>query len=346
MGEKMKKIERPRLDSKAIDDMARGHQIAQVLFTAMRCGLFDRLKEERSAAEVAREVEADPVITEKLLNTLVCLGLVRKEGGRYQNAELARAYLMKESCFYQGNLIDLVGQGYPLWGNLQQALKGNGAPGPAKRDKGGVFDKGFTYSMAEGARRGPLHRTIDAVCGLAEFKKARTLLDLGGGHGLYAIAFAQENPGLASTVFDIPPVAGVAREFIERHGMPERVRVVAGDYLKDEFPERYDIVFVSDVFYQSRDQLQAPLQKIYRALNPGGLLIMKHWVMNEERTGGQTVVFWDLWLSLLGFPHYVFTRDEYAGLLKDLGFAGVRMIDIASSPDPSAIVIGKKEAEE
>jgi SAM-dependent methyltransferase len=340
----MEKMERPRIDSKAIDDMARGHQIAQVLFTAMKYGLFDRLKEERTAGEVAREIEANPDITGKLLNALVCLGLVCKKDGRYLNADLARTYLMKDSGFYQGNLINLVGQGYPLWGNLEQALKGNGSPGPAKRDKGGVFDKSFTYSMAEGAKRGPLHRTMDAICGLAKFKEARTLLDLGGGHGLYAIAFSQENPSMVSTIFDIPPVAGVAQEFIDRHGMRERVRVVAGDYMKDEFPGKYDIVFVSDVFYQSRDLLRIPLQKIYRALNPGGLLIMKHWVMNEARTGGQTVVFWDLWLSLLGFPHYVYTRDEYAGLLKDFGFADVRMIDIASSPDPSAIVIGKKEA--
>jgi len=342
----MKKIERPQIDSKLIDDMARGHQIAQVLFTAMKYSLFDRLKEERSAGEVAREIEANPDITEKLLNSLVCLGLVCKKNGGYLNADLARTYLIKDSCFFQGNLINLVGQGYPLWGNLEQALKGNGSLKPPNRDKGGVFDKSFTYSMAEGAKRGPLHRTIDAICGLAEFKEARTLLDLGGGHGLYAIAFSQKNPGMESTVFDIPPVAGVSEEFIEQHGMQNRVRVVAGDYLKDELPGKYDIVFVSDVFYQSRDLLRMPLQKIYRALNPDGLLIMKHWVMNETRTGGQTVVFWDLWLSLLGFPHYVYTRDEYAGLLKDFGFADVRMVDIASSPDPSAIVIGKKKAEE
>ena len=47
---------------------------------------------------------------------------------------------------------------------------------------------------------------INIISELPEFKEARKLLDLGGGHGLYAITFTKSNPNLGAYVFDFPDV--------------------------------------------------------------------------------------------------------------------------------------------
>lgn len=45
----------------------------------------------------------------------------------------------------------------------------------------------------------------------------QSLLDLAGGPGVYALTFADETPGLASTVFDLPGAEPFFREEAARH---------------------------------------------------------------------------------------------------------------------------------
>lgn len=94
--------------------------------------------------------------------------------------------------------------------------------------------------------RGDLQRSVSAIASLSQFKNAKKLLDLGGGHGLYAIAFAQLNPNLDVSIFDLPHVAEITRDFIKRYRMKDRIKVIAGDFTKDDIGNGYDIIFASD----------------------------------------------------------------------------------------------------
>jgi predicted O-methyltransferase YrrM len=341
---KMKKIEEPKIDSNLIDEVARGFQISQVLLTGMKFCLFDRLKEEKTAIEITEEIQANPVIIEKLLNVLASLQLISKKNKKYINTEIAQTYLVKDSPFYQGNLLNLIAQGNNIWSNLDKALKGENTPKRPNGQRDKVFDKSFILAMAEGGIRGPLQKTIKTVSVHDVFNNAKTLLDIGGGHGLYAIGFAQKNPDLKVTVFDLPPVVEVAKDFIEQYGIHDRINTQAGDYMKDDLGGKYDIIFASDTFYHPKETLQNLLEKIYHSLNDNGFLISKHWVVNEDRTEKLTAVFWDLWLSLLEHPHYVYTASEYTELFKEHNLLITEIIDISTPPDPSVIILAKKEA--
>lgn len=340
---KMMKIEEPKIDSNPINEIARGYQVAQVLFTSINHGLFNYLTEAKTAEELSAEMQTNSNITKKLLNALIELGLISKKDEKYINTELAQVYLVKGSLFYQGNLINLIAQGNNVWSNLGNTLKGMNAPAQTNKKRESAFDRSFILAMAEGGMRGPLQKTIRAISKFDEFKKAKRLLDFGGGHGLYAISLAQENPNIEATIFDLPPVTQVAEDFIKQYDMQDRVHVLAGDYAKDDLGGKYDIIFASDTLYQPREALQIPLKKIYNALNNSGLVILKHWIANEDGTGRHTVVFWDLWLSLLEYPHYVYTKNEYEELLKEQNFSEIGVIDISTPFDPSVIIIGKKE---
>ena len=41
-------------------------------------------------------------------------------------------------------------------------------------------------------------------------------------------------------VFDLPSVAVVAREFIDKHGLSDRIRAVGGDFTRDALPPGAD----------------------------------------------------------------------------------------------------------
>jgi len=332
----------PEISSEPLDRLVKGCEALHIIATARDFGIFDLIEGSKTAEQISSEIGTDTPLTEKFLNALVALQLLSKHDGRYTNAELASTFLMKSSPFYQGNMLNLSGNSSNRWSKLGSVLKGDVQKEKNKRFED-VFDPSFILAMAEGSMRGSLHRTAKEVSILPEFKRARTLLDLGGGHGLYAIAFAEMNPELDATVFDLPPVTEVTREFIKRYDMNERVSVAGGDFVEDDIGHGYDIVFASDVLYRKPDVLFSILKKIHDALNDGGSIMLKHWILNDGRTAPPTSVLFDLMLSLRGDWHHIYTEDEYIELLRDAGFSNVRLLDISSQTSPSALIIGNKE---
>ena len=61
----------------------------------------------------------------------------------------------------------------------------------------------------------------------------RVLLDVGGGTGLYSIAFLQKNPGLRAIVWDRPEVLKVAAEMAATCGVADRLECRPGDMFAD-----------------------------------------------------------------------------------------------------------------
>ncbi|RLG34183.1 hypothetical protein DRN97_03170 [Methanosarcinales archaeon] len=63
--------EPPQSDPKLIDEMAKGYQAAQVLYTAMDYDVFTLLEKSKTAKEVADEIGTDFEITNKFLDACV-----------------------------------------------------------------------------------------------------------------------------------------------------------------------------------------------------------------------------------------------------------------------------------
>ena len=339
----MKEIPDPKTGFEPISQMIRGYQLTQVLSTAMRHGIFSILDKPKSASILAEEISTDPTITEKLLEVLVSLELISKVDGGYLNTDMVRSFFVKDSIFYQGDMIYFMVDSYPLWSKLDQALK-NGHPdnsGKGKRED--TFDKRFIMASAEACIRGTLQDTVEVIAGLPEFKDAKLLLDLGGGHGLYSIAFAQRNPSLEAVVFDLPKVVEISRGFIKDYGMETRVNVMEGDYLKDDLGSGYDLIFTShSLFYQPRETLEGSLKKVYNALKDKGVLVINHWIRQKNKNSVVSSL-WDLRLTLFGSPHYLYSKEEYLDLLRKCGFVEKDIIHLPTSSNPTVIIVARKD---
>jgi len=331
----------PPIGCEPLFDMLGGYEQHRLVTSAVEFGVFSQLCAPASAGEVAERLGTDAGLTEKFLNCLAAIGLVTRDGDSFANTKLAETYLVPESPFSQVNLISLIAKGEKAWDRLPAALRGE-APGPgAPRRMEGVFDKSFIVAMAEGAMRGGIQDAVEALAGRPEFTASGKLLDLGGGHGLYGIAFARANPSLKVTIFDLPPVIEVAREYAERHAMEGRIELMSGDYTKDDTGAGYDIVFASDAFYRPADVLRPVLKKVRNSLRDGGLFVTKHWTMDPDRTGPLTTVLWEFRIAL-GVPgHYVYDNDEYLKLLKEAGFEFCETVDISTEAKPSSLVLAR-----
>jgi len=331
----------PDVNIEPLYEIAKGTEKSFLLKTAIDFNIFDFFDKPQSAQGFIDKAQTDPDLTEKFLNALVAMGLLAKEDSLYSNTPLASTCLMKDRPFFQGNMLELMYKSRgERWANLGKCLK----EGPSKPDgnKNQVFNGKFIVAMAEGAMRGDLHQTVKVVSKLPEFSRSKKLVDLGGGHGLYAIAFSQANPELESVVFDLPQVSETTKVYIDEYEMQSQVKAVPGDYIKDDWGKGYDIVFASDALYKPKKELLPVLRKIRDSLNPGGLFISKHWMINKERTSPDTTVLFDLMLSLTrGFSGYTYSTEESVELFKHAGF-DVETFDISSPSKPSVIIVGRK----
>jgi SAM-dependent methyltransferase len=101
---------------------------------------------------------------------------------------------------------------------------------------------------------------------LRRFPNARRVLDLGGGHGEYARAFARR--GLDVTLQDLEPTI----ELLEGSDLPDSgVELFAGDFFETLPDARFDLVLcagITHIFDGERNRLL--YRRLARVLAPGG----------------------------------------------------------------------------
>jgi SAM-dependent methyltransferase len=266
--------------------MARGFQSAKMLMVAVDLGLFDFLEEPRSAVETAAWLKADARAVGIFLNGLAAMGLVEQGVDYFKNRGLVSRFLVQNRDNYRGAIIKHMQHTWKRgWEDLQETVL-TGRPAAAdpekwldarpERDAAEV--RAFIWGMHAIAR--DLAPTVAAKLDL---KKVRRLLDLGGGPATYAIVFAQANPGLRATVFDLPLPIEIARENIAANGLTDRVDTLAGNFLQDDIGRDYDFIWVSQILHSHDEgQCQGIIAKAVAALNPGGTLAIQDFYLNAD----------------------------------------------------------------
>ena len=220
----------------------------------------------------------DPRALRILLDALTALGLLAKRGETYVNTEVVDRYLVPGRPDYAGDQLVVDDLCWDMWGRLEETLlQGKPAVG------GSIFQEGQGDEVAERLLRG-LHR--DAVLIAPLLAKAlplaehRAVLDVGGGAGAYALSFARDHPHLRATVFELPKAAALARENVAAWGLADRVTVVEGDFLIDEFPPGHDLIFMSNILHgQPPEENAALFQRVVRAAPSGGRVAVRDVIM-------------------------------------------------------------------
>ncbi|GAB6145890.1 hypothetical protein JCM12294_33290 [Desulfocicer niacini] len=145
-------------------------------------------------------------------------------------------------------------------------------------------------------------------------------------------------------MFYLPPVMEATRTYIEEYGMEDKVKAMPGDYTRDDWGNGFDIAFASNALYKPGQELLPILLKTRESLNPDGLFIYKHMMMDEERTSPAATVFFDLMISLIGeYSGNIFTEKEATNIFKKAGFE-VEKFDCSSPTRPSVIFVCRKGA--
>ncbi|MEB2283484.1 MAG: hypothetical protein B6D46_06920 [Polyangiaceae bacterium UTPRO1] len=261
-----------------------GYAEARILHAAVTLGLFDRLDASgRTAAAIAAAAATDARATELLLNALVAMRIVRKDGDLFKETDVTRTYLTAASPASYAGFVRFEAALWPLWEHLAETVRtGKPARDPDMfqshpEDTARFIDAMASLVAARGDAR-VLAETLD-------LGGVRRLLDVGAGPGSYAIEMVRRHPDLRATIFDLPGTLAVTRRYVEASGVADRIELVAGDYLRDPLPAGYDLVFLSNIIHgEDEDTNRALMRKIHGALVAGGRVMIKDHVTDESGT--------------------------------------------------------------
>jgi SAM-dependent methyltransferase len=308
-------------------DLVMGFQASRVVLSAFELGVFTAIGDGvRPSFEVAAAVAGDPRATDRLLNALVALGLLRKTRDGFANTETAAQHLVKGRRGYMGGL-QHTGHMWDRWSGLTEAVRLGTAPQPAAiNDRGDRWLEAFIAAMhwRAGAQ-------ADRVADMLGLEGVDRVLDVGGGSGAFTIAFARRVSSLTGVVFDLPNVVPIARRYLAEAGVADRISTVSGDYTRDPLPAGFDLAILSAIVHSNPPDVNAALvRKVADALRPRGRIALFDWVMSPDRTappggtlfalnmlvgteGGDTYTEADMreWLEPAGFGEIVRQETEF-----------------------------------
>jgi SAM-dependent methyltransferase len=314
----------------------RGFQASRILLTALELDLFTAVAGGATAAAAAKRCGTDPRATALLLNALVALGALERRDDRYENGPLAARHLTADSdddarAALRHNL-----SLWDTWSTLTEAVRtGRSVPRPTMAER----DDDWTVPFIAAMHRGAATRAPQVVEALGA-TGIRRMLDVGGGSGAYAIAFATANPALEATVLDLATVLPITESHIEDAGLGRRVTTRAGDLRRDDFGEGWDLVFLSSVCHMlGPDGNRGLLERAAKALAPGGRVAIQDFILEPGGAAPLHAVLFAINMLVGTEAGSTYTEEEYASWLTAAGLGQVQRISLQG---PSDLMVGVK----
>ncbi len=319
--------------------IARAFMRSRIILTAAELDLFTHIQQGvASAGALSERLNLDRRALTRVLDCLVNFDLLEKKDGTYSLSAEGAFF----SSMHPASSLPMLLHMNALWDGWS-GLSGIVRMGAESKQKTPV-------AMAPEARKafiGAMHvvgrslsEDVAASLDLGGFRK---LMDIGGGSGTYTIAFLKRNPKMGAVLFDLPEVVLMARERFESEGVLGRAATVAGDFYKDELPQGCDVALLSAIIHQnSRAQNVDLYRKIFRAIDTGGMIVIRDHVMDERRVWPPEGALFaiNMLVNTRGGDTYTFAEIEED--LKDAGFQEIRMVRTGERMDSLVTAVKPK----
>jgi SAM-dependent methyltransferase len=291
--------------------------------------------EQLTAEEVASQTQGSEDGIERLLNALAAMRLLEKKDGRFECPPSVHRLLAKDSPHYIGHIIRHHHHLMESWARLDLSVRS----GRANRDR----SSGGREEWRESFLMGMFNLAMAIAPRMAEaidLSDRRRLLDLGGGPGTYAIHFCLQNPGLSASVFDLPTTRPFAEKTVARFHLDHRVAFCAGDYHTDDIPGRYDAVWLSHILHaEGPEACRNIIRKTVSTLEPGGIIIIHEFILNDTRDGPLFPALFSLNMLLGTESGRSYSESELAAMLAAAGVRDIRRIPV-QTPNDSGVICG------
>jgi len=264
-----------------IRELANSFRESRVLLTAVELKIFTLLEKHiLTPDEVSQKINSNPRATDRLMNVLCGMGLLKKVHGKFYNSDLSSKYLVEGKPDFMGNLYH-VNNLWEYWSNLTASLiKGSSA---AKDENESDEDDWVERFIGAMHYRGVNQGKILAM--MIDLSNVKTMLDVGGGSAAFAMEIVKKNPDIKAVVLDLPYVIPLTKRYVSESGLTEKFNFIEGDYLTTVFSGSYDLILLSAIVHiNNYEQNKILIKKCADALNKNGIVVINDFIMNDDRT--------------------------------------------------------------
>lgn len=287
----------------------------------------------RSAADVASALGRDPGALFRLLRALTDCGVFAQvSDGVFAHTE--RSQLLRSDLpqsFKWMVLSEFGEERVPAWMNLPGAIRSGGI---AFDEVYGGKDVWAWYREhpAQGEyfyrwMTGGSHAMTQAIHAAFDFSPYKSVVDVGGGQGVFLGSILDRNPEASGTLYDLPQVIATVQP-------RERMTLVAGDAFQS-VPEGGDLYTLKWVIHDWDDEKSLSiLRNCRRAMSPSSKLLVVEALIAENKTApGPDVARWMDINMLVMTGGRERTEAEYGALLAKAGFSLERVVPTGSMPN-------------
>jgi predicted O-methyltransferase YrrM len=316
----------------------RAFQESRAILTAIELDVFTAVGAGSTAPDVARAINADARATEMLLNALVAIRLLDKHGNAFANTAVSSRYLAAGGRDDSRAALMHTAHLWTTWSHLTDSVRAGGA---TWREQTPSRDAGWTEAFIAAMHKNAAERA-GAVVRAARVEEARRMLDVGGGSGAYAIAFANANPHLRVDVLDQPGVTPITNRHILAANLQDRIRTRNGDLRTDALGGDYDIVLVSAICHMlSPDENRDLFRRCFDAASAGGRIVIQDFILDPSKTTPKSAALFALNMLVGTQAGSTYSDQEYTTWLREAGFGEVEHVRL---PGPAGLMTGVKES--
>ncbi|MHC4625986.1 MAG: methyltransferase [Planctomycetota bacterium] len=299
-------------------------QQASVLTAAADLNVFTVLHDKPMTAEVvAGEIGADLRATNILLDALVALEFLTKQGDDYSVPDGLAELLSENSAQNVLPMVRHLANCLNRWAQLARVTKSGK---PAER-VASIHGEPADQAAFIGAMHNISAPAAAEVVGRLMPLKFSHLLDIGGASGTWTMAFLDAAPEARATLFDLPDVIEMARERLSDAVLNDKVTLVAGDFYADELPAGADLAWLGAICHQnSRRQNRELFAKIRKALTDDGVVVIRDVVMDPSHTSPERGALFAVNMLVATEGGGTYTLDEYSEDLSEAGFGDVTLV--------------------
>ena len=307
---------------------------SSTVHAAVKLEIFSVIGEGQLTVEnVSDRIGGKPRGVAMLLNGITAMGLLKHENNNYRNTEFSRSCLVKGEPGYVGYIIMHHFHLVDGWAQLHEAVL-HGKPVETRSHGDEVERESFQLGMFNTAM--PIASTIAAAINL---EGRSHLLDLGGGVGTHAIHFCLANPKLKATIYDRQTTEPFARKTTERFGVGDRIDFVGGDFNMDSLEGPFDVAWLSQILHSnSFEECQILIEKMVKALEPGGVILIHDFLLNDTLDGPLFPALFSMNM-LLNNNGRSYSEKEVSEMLSQAGVRDIHRVNF-QGPNDSAILCG------
>lgn len=327
---------RPRPDR--ILRLANGYWATGILGVAANHALFTHIEHgARTAQQLADAVGISLRGVQALLDGLVGLGLVEVREGVYHNSAEASAFLVEGTPTCLSSFAALKLNHVNSLAMLPEVVRA-GEPATAVVE---VADNPHWENLvtALAAQSVPVAAIAAEALRIAQAGEV-SILDIGGGSGVYSSTWLALNPAARSTQLDWGPINAIARRLVAERGLADRFDCIDGDLHSAELgTAAYDFAVYSNIAHQEgpEDNL-AVFAKVRAALKPGGTLVISDYIVEDDRSGPPFALIFASEMLLKSRHGRTWRRADYEDWLTKAGFGE---IVFHPTPSPATLVFAR-----